>query len=284
MNLNINKVNTHEVNRHLTRTRILLGCFGGLVLAITAWGLDAYIIYQAHGFLPWVKLITGALIAIPLYGAAGYLAGRFGAKYYIALISFALSGYIIAWLATHLSYDWYESLLTVFDAGFPIPVHYEYDVTAQTRFSMTAAILIVISALFAFFYDGLVNQVYSALTAMNAIIGVLVVGVFFYASGYIVDNLNNASFRTPIVSTDRYIDRARLIQNGGHLTYPDQISWERTFLNLDVDLIVPYQLFISAYDPASNSAQVLVQLGEDWYDCMVVEEQPFTCSPIISSK
>jgi len=278
--MNAKFLSTQEIVRQLTKTRILLGCFGGLVLALVAWGLDANAIRLAHGILPWVKLAVGALIAIPLYGAASYLAGRFGTKYYIALISFTVSGYIIAWMATHLSYDWYEALLKLFNAGFSMPIHYEYDITAQTRFVMTAAILIVLSAVFAFFYDGLVNQVYSSLTAMSAVTAIIVIGLFFGAGGFIVDHFNNSSFRTPIIKTDYYIGRARLIQSAVLPSDPKQIGWERTFLNLGINLDVPYRMFTSSLEPAWDTAHVMVLFREDWYDCIVVDGQPFVCEPV----
>ena len=278
--MNAKFLSTQEIEHHLTKIRILLGCFGGLVLALVAWGLDANSIRLAHGILPWVKFTVGALIAIPLYGVASYLAGRFGAKYYITLISFAVSGYIVAWVATHLSYDWYEALLKVFDTGFSIPIHFEYDITAQTRFVMTAAILIVISALFAFFYDGLVNQVFSSLSIMSAATAIIVFGLFFGVSGFIVDHFNNSSFRAPIIKTDYFIGRARLIQSAEIQPDPAQIGWERIFLNLDINLDVPYRLFTSSLEPAWDTAHVMVLFGENWYDCLVVAEQPFSCSPI----
>lgn len=266
------------INRRLDWIRIVLGIFGGLVLAIIAWGLDANAVSKAHGTLPWAKFTVAAIMTVLLYGMAGYLSGVFGFKYYIIFLCHAVAGYLTAWISAHLSYDWYGAILKLAGSNLNLTSDYVFDITAKTRFTITAVILIVIAAIMSFFYESLVNQIYMRLSAMSVGSALITFSVFFIASGFIVDNFNNATFRQPLIRTEYYLDRARAIQSGEIANDPKYASWERTFLNLDVDLSLPHRLFTASYEPQWDTAHIWVIFGQTKYDCLVVAEQPFTCN------
>lgn len=263
--------------RELARLRVVFGCLGGLVLALTAWGIDAYELNQAHSYLPWIKFVLGTIIAIPLYGLAGYLAGRFGMKYFMSFISFAISGYLIAWLAAHLSFDLYNKLIGWINPDLTNRIHFVYDEAARTNLVLTAFVFIVMSAIFAFFYDHLIVQAYSATSVMNVLSALLVTFVFFAASGLLLDYFDNQMQRPPVVQTAVYINQAQAIQ-AGRITYdPSLMSRERAFLDLGIDLNRDYKLVRISYDPILKFTDIYILFGNDWYECLVVDDQPLNC-------
>jgi hypothetical protein len=274
------QIASNNPERELTRIRISFGCLGGLVLALTAWGIDADAIAQAHGFLPWAKFAVGTVIVILLYGLAGYLIGILGMKYYVTFICFGLCGIVVAWLAAHLSTDFYNWLISRGNPILSSVIRFTYDENTHATFVLTAIIFVVMSAIFAFFYETLVMQARTALSKMHVLSAIGVIVVFFGITGLLIDYFFNQTSRPPLVQTSRFIDRARLIQTG-QLTLDDKYrSRERVFLDLNINLDRPYKLISVSYDSMLQMTQVYLLFDDSWYDCSVVVDEPFYCEAI----
>jgi hypothetical protein len=264
--------------RDKTRLRVIFGCLSGLVLALTAWGIDAYTLKQAHSYLPWIKFALGALVAIPLYGLAGYAISRLGAKYLATFICFGISAYIISWLAAHLSFDLYNKMLGWVNPGLAARIQFVYDETAQTSFGLTAVILIVMAAVLSVFYELLIVQAYTATSKANIVFALIVILIFFSAGGLLLDYFDNQAQRPPIIQTALYISRAQSIQTG-KLTYDSNLmSRERVFLDLETDLNREYKLVRVSYDPVLKFTNIYLLFDNEWYDCVVSVDQPFYCN------
>jgi hypothetical protein len=271
------QMSLNDTERELTRIRLSFGCLGGMILALTAWGIDAYAIAQAHGFLPWAKFATGSVIVILLYGLASYLIGIIGMKYYVTFICYSICGIVVAWLAAHLSTDFYNRLISWGNPVLSNVIRFTYDENARATFILTAIIFVVMSAIFAFFFDTLVTQARSALSKMHVLTAFGVVVVFFGITGLLIDYFFNQTSRPPLVQTSRYIDRAQLIQTG-QLTLDDKYrSRERVFLDLNINLDRPYKLISVSYDSLLQMTQVYLIFDDSWFDCSVVVDEPFYC-------
>jgi hypothetical protein len=274
------QITSSNPERELTRIRLSFGCLGGVILALTAWGIDAYDIAQAHGFLPWAKFAVGTVILILLYGLASYLIGIIGMKYYVTFICYSICGIVVAWLAAHLSTDFYNGLISWGNPVLSSVIRFTYDENTQATFILTAIIFVVMTAIFAFFFETLVMQARSALSKMHVLSAFGVVVIFFGITGLLIDYFFNQTSRPPLVQTSRNIDRARLIQTG-QLTLDDKYrSREKVFLDLNTNLDRPYKLISVSYDSLLQMTQVYLIFDDSWFDCSVVVDEPFYCEAI----
>jgi len=273
-------IKSNQPDREQTRIRLAFGFLGGLILALTAWGIDAYAITQAHGYLPWVKFAVGALIAILLYGLANYLIGLFGMKYYMTFICYGVCGVVVAWLAAHLSTDFYNGLISWGNPVLSSVIRFTYDENAHAIFILTAITFVVMSSIFALFFDMLVMQAHTALSKAHVLSAFAVIIVFFSVTGLLIDFFFNQTSRPPLVQTSRYIDRARLIQTN-QLSLDDKLMGrEKVFLDLDTNLDRPYKLVSVSYDSLLQMTRVYLIFDNSWFDCSVVIDEPFYCEAI----
>ena len=272
------KANTPD--RDLSRIRISFGCLGGLILALTAWGIDARAIAQAHSFFPWGKFAIGILFAIILYGLANYMIGLLGMKYYITFICYSICGIVIAWLAAHLSTDFYTGLVSWGNPALSSVIRFTYDENTHAAFILTAIIFVVMSAIFAFFYEPLVSQARTALSKMHVLTAFGVIVLFFSLTGLLIDYFFNQTSRPPLVQTSRNIESARLIQTNQLTLDNKYMSREKVFLDLNTNLDRPYKLVSVSYDSLLQMTQVYLIFDDSWFDCSVVVDEPFYCEAI----
>ena len=271
---------SNKPDSELTRIRISFGCLGGLILALTAWGIDARAIAQAHGFLPWAKFAVGTVFVILLYGLASYLISLIGMKYYVTFICYSTCGVVVAWLAAHLSTDFYNGLISWGRPALSSVIRFTYDENTHATFILTAIIFIVMSAIFAFFFETLVMQARTALSKMHVISAFAVFVIFFGLTGLLIDYFFNQSSRPPLIQTSRNLDRARLIQTNQLTLDVKYMSREKVFLDLNTNLDRPYKLVSVSYDSLLQMTQVYLIFDDSWFDCSVVVDEPFYCEAI----
>ncbi len=102
----------------------LYGLAAGLAFALTAWGLDAWILSGAHWAHAWMRLLPGLLAALLLGGLTGALAMRLES----ALPRLALwlgLGVLLGWLAVWLPWraaPWLALRLTPALAPHVVPL------------------------------------------------------------------------------------------------------------------------------------------------------------------
>ena len=263
--------------RSQMKVRIVIGCLGGLILAIAAWGMDAIILSHAHSYLPWIKFALGALITIPLFGLVGFLISRLGAKYLATFICFSIGSVIVAWLAPHLSFDLYNKMIGWVNPGLASRIEFAYDETAQTVFILMALVMIVMSAVLSVFYELLIIQAYMATSKTSVALATLAILVFFLASGLLLDNFNNQDQRPPIIQTAYYLTRAQEIQ-AGELAYDSRLmKREWVFLSLEKDLNRDYKLARISYDPVIKMNTIYILFDDEWFNCSVAVDQPLFC-------
>ncbi|GEM_PF-2724082 len=263
-----------------TRIRVSFGIVGGLVLSLAAWGIDAYTIAQAHGFFPWVKFAVGATLTILIYGLANYLISLIGMKYYITFACYGISGIVVAWLAAHLSTDFYNGLISWGYPALAPVIRFTYDENTHAAFILSAIIFIVMSAVFSFFFETLVSQARTALSKMHVLSAFAVVMIFFGITGLLIDYFFNQMSRPPLVGTSRNIEQARLIQTNQLVLDPRYMSREKVFLDLNINLDRPYKLISVSYDSLLQMTQVYLIFDDSWFDCSVVVDEPFYCQAI----
>lgn len=99
----------------------LAGAVYGLVFAlgfaVTMWGIDAVLLWQASFNLAWAKFVLGLLLAAPIAALAGWLATL--SRWTIAgILVWIVAGPLLALLAGHLPY---EGLSLLAQLGDPYP-------------------------------------------------------------------------------------------------------------------------------------------------------------------
>lgn len=55
-----------DVLRLKRRLGMAYGLSLGLAFAVSSWGVDGYLLSQAHALYPWLKLIIGAVICVTI--------------------------------------------------------------------------------------------------------------------------------------------------------------------------------------------------------------------------
>ncbi len=75
----INEEITHAaVVSDRRKAGLRFGLIAGASFALGAWGIDAAGLLQSHALIPWLKLVLGLVVALPVGSLAGWLAVRLG--------------------------------------------------------------------------------------------------------------------------------------------------------------------------------------------------------------
>ena len=179
----------------------------GLAFALSAWGLDGYLLSQVHGIQPWLKLLVGMLICALVGRIAGWLVMRVEQGLFSVIVWLFPAG-IFAWLTVSLPLQIVPRILTSLSI---VPVSLPYIIYDELlpRFGVAfvwVAIFVLIAGLLelpmgepAAFSTSILGRIGPALVCI-ALMGI---------AGFIVDNLNNEPLRNAVVAMDKTVQFAR---------------------------------------------------------------------------
>ena len=273
---------TFEARPEVLRGRRLYGMFFGISLALAFaawnWGMDAVILYRAHALGPWVKLVMGTLACLPVGALAGWLAMRVERGWFSGLV-WLLAAVFFAWLSVALPFRFAPEFLVASNSvpsSFTPTIFEAMFVRVGLAFAWVAIFVLI---------AGLLELPMGESAAFStSILGRLWPSIMCFAlmgiCGFIVDNLNNAPFRDPLVLTDQTIQFA-LDHRGQEVDSKTARVMHLSALRMVGDVLdQPRQLVVGEYDQSLGNIHVLVLFGDQWVDCLTVYSQLSYCEKI----
>ncbi len=263
----------------VVRTRRAYGFFYGFFVALAfafwIWGPDAFLLNRAHALEPWFKLLVGTVVCLPVGALAGWLTMRVERGWFSALIWLA-AAVIFAWISVALPFQiapkWLASSHDL-PPGFTPVIFEAFFVRVSVAYAWVAVFVIVAGVL-----ELPMGEAAAFSTSFFGKAGpILLCFALMGITGFMVDNLNNAPFREPLVLTDETIQFV-----ADHLGQEVEPKLARTMhmsaLRTITDLVTePRQLLVGEFDQDLGNIHVLVRFGEEWVDCLTVYNQMSNC-------
>jgi hypothetical protein len=268
-----------EVMRAKLMQGVFYGCAGGAGFAVLAWGLDGFILFQAQGLFPWLKLVTGLAACMLIGGAAGWLTARFerGALAVLFWLAAALG---FAWLIVVLPLQIAPELSMWLEPELKGLVQYSAYENISLRYGLAfiwVAIFCAITGLLQLpTSESAVFSTSLAGRAGPALLCIVIMGI----NGWIVDGLNNEPLRSALVSVNETIQFA-VDHQGQDVEHKTALRMHLTAVRRLDDLIGrPRKLIVGTYDQYLEQVHILVRFGDTWVDCLSFYNQPSNCQVV----
>jgi hypothetical protein len=265
-----------RVTRLNQRWGIIFGVVMGLAFAAGAWGMDALSLSQSSTDFPWLRLASGLALTLPVAFLAGWLTG-WSDNGFLSAIIWSLAAAAILWIAGHVPYEISSLAIRWLDPNFQNLEVYPFPESAATRLMIGLAVGVV---------AGLIAGGLGAMAVDNMRLGVgfsrigmvLVCGFLMVCAGLFSDNITNRPLRVPLVEMDNLID-LYLSYQGKTITSLESRQNRFGVLKTMTELVTqPRRLVLGDYQPDTlESARVYVLLGDTWFRCWVITDQPSFC-------
>jgi len=265
-----------DVLRRKIRFGTVYGIIAGLAFAISAWGVDGFLLSRAHAMYPWLKFIPGAVICAAAGALAGWLTTRFD-KGILAVIFYLGLSFVFSRLIVALPLEIFPKLVARFDPELGSLLNYTFYDTFSTRFVVAFVWIAIFAIITGILQSPLVEPATFSTSLFGRIVPFLVCAVIMFISGIIVDSLNNEPLRTAVVEMNSTIQFS-LDHRGEEVDKALARSMHVSSLRGVQDAIDPQRgLIVRSYDQSLGQIVVLVRFGDSWVDCQTVYNQPSYC-------
>lgn len=269
----------YEARPEVIRARRMYGVFYGVGVALAFaawnWGMDAVMLSQANALEPWFKFLVGLAICLPVGALAGWLTMRLESGLYSALI-WLVASMLFAWLTVALPFQIAPRWLAASNdlpSNFTPTVFEALFVRVSVAYVWTA-IFVTIAGLL----ELPMGETAAFSTSLGGRLGPTMLCVALMGiAGFIVDNLNNAPFREPLMLTDKTIQF--VIDHQGQQVDPKLArTMHMSALRTITDVVDrPRQLLVGEFDQSLGNIHILVRFGDQWVDCLTVYNQMSGC-------
>lgn len=263
----------------------LLGCLygatAGLVFALAAWGIDAFLLAQSNVKHPLISFVPAIMILV----AVGILIGWLSVKVDKGWLTLALwlgFGILCTWLITWLPVHGRGLVLKNIEPELANLLKFpELDSLGQLWFF--GLFVIALPSLIAGLMEGiLVDQALGSSSKSGVLILLLAGFLLFGVAGRAADHLVNEKFREATLVTDS------LIQFGSE-NYGLEVDKtlarkiHLSALNEIGDMVLrPYKLTIIEYENTLGRIELLVDFEGEFAICTVFYAQPVRCRIFIN--
>jgi hypothetical protein len=268
-----------EVLRAKRRYGLFYGIVMGLAFATATWGMDAYLLSQAHALQPWLKLIVGGLICGLAGGIAGWLVMRLENSF-LSLVIWLAAASVFAWMTVALPLQIIPRLLSLLDPDLSKLLSYVYYEDMAARFGVAYVWVGIFVSIGGLLELPMGEPAAFSTSIMGKIAPALVCITLMYISGLIVDGLNNEPLRSAVVAMNETIQFAADHQNE---VIDPAVSREKHLASLSTvsDLITqPRELIVGQFDRNLEQIHILVRFENQWVDCLAVYNQPLNCERV----
>jgi hypothetical protein len=251
----------------------------GFLFSVFSWGIDAYRLQQMHAFAPWLKFLTGMLPCVVAGGFTGWLAARLD-KPILALVLWAVTGLLFAWLAVNLPLQIAPRLLNIIEPDTQGLLRYTYYQEFSARFGIAYFWLAIFISLAGLMQIPLSDSAVFATSFFGRISPMLVVMILMMIAGISMDNLNNEKLRSPVDTVDSAVQFS-LDHQGQKIDPAVYRQLHLASLRTVQDVIGPERKFVvSGYDSLLEQVQVLGRFGNAWVECEIFYNQLLSCEQV----
>ncbi len=258
------------------RLGLLYGTAAGLAFSIMAWGVDAFLLLQAHATFPLVRFIPGLLICVSASALVGWLTIRVE-RVWAALILWALLACLFVWLVMWLPLKFTPAFLKFYLPKLSDLVYYP-SIDNEIQFKIIGWLVIGFMCLICGFMEiHLLDQALLTTGTLSLITPLLISLALFTIAGNSADDLINRIFREPVQILDNLIQYAA--DNEGKEVSPIVARQKRLTVvkNLDGLITRPRTLTLIAFDRGLGQVDILIDFGGKWARCSVIYNQPTMC-------
>jgi len=258
---------------------IWFGVFLGLAFAITAWGIDAFILDQVNGLLPWLKFAGGAIPCMLVGGFTGWLSAKLNRSILSVLLWLAAAS-IFAWLTVSLPLQITPGLLGIMEPDIQGLLHYTYYEEFSSRVIVAYTWIAIFVSLAGLLQIPLSDSAIFSTSLMGKLAPMLVVLVLMGIAGIIIDSLNNEPLRSATAALDNTIQFS-IDHRGREIDPAESRRMHLGALRIIEDAITPQRrLIVSGYDAFLGEIQVLIKFEHAWAECKVFYNQPISCKKV----
>lgn len=269
-----------DVVRLKRRIGMTYGMTVGLSFAASAWGVDGYLLSQAHALYPWLKLIMGAIICATAGGLAGWLVARFE-KGILALLFYLGASFVFAWLIVYLPLQIFPRIVLWLDPETGGLLNYIVHENFNSRFAVAWVWVALFVSLAGILQIPLAEPAVFSTSFFGKIAPLIVCSVIMLVSGTILDTVTNEPLRSPILEMDDTI-KFSLDHRGEQVDRALARTMHMTSLRGVQDVIdQPRRLIVGSYDQWLGQVNIFVRFGDTWVDCVTVYNQPSFCKYVI---
>ena len=268
-----------DIRRAKYRFGLAYGIAAGLGFALSNWGMDAYLLSQAHALQPWMKVIVAILVCVPVGGLAGWFSTRLDRPLISVLIWLAAGG-IFAWLSVANTFQIYPALLgSLIPETRPFLNYSIYDIL-ETNGVMVYVWTSIFWSIVGLIQQPLLDQAVFSFSIFSKLTPFIVILALILVAGLFVDNLNNEPLRSPMLaldttvqfaidSRDQEVDRAtaRMMHIAATRTISDWLD-------------LPRHYYVSSFDEFLGVVNIIADFEGNRANCTVVYNQASYCKPL----
>jgi hypothetical protein len=258
---------------------IWFGSFLGLAFSIAAWGIDAFLLDQVNGLLPWLKFLSGAIPCMLVGAFTGWLSSKWNRSGLSVLLWLAAAS-IFAWLTVSLPLQVAPRLIEFMEPGTENLLHYTYYQEFSSRVGVAFTWIAIFVALAGLLQIPLSDSAVFSTSWLGKFAPMLVCLVLMGICGIIVDSLNNEPLRAATAALNNTIQFA-IDHRGREIDPAESRQMHLGALRSIQDIVTPQRkLIVSGYDVFLGEIQVLIKFENAWAECKVIYNQPITCKKI----
>ena len=273
------KTGMDRVNVENQFNGLAFGLLMGAAFLVGAWGIDTFEMWQVSASLPWLRLVLGIVLVLPLAGLAGWLVARADSAL-VGLVTWLLVAVGFSYWAGHVPYEMASWVVGWMNPDFQGQQVYPFNASALTRLWISAVVSGVLLAIGGALQTIVVDAARTTNSVLRRFFIFLVCVPFFVAAGIFADLVIQRPLRQPLVVIDDLLQFA-LDTEGQQVDKTLARTMHLGAVNSIRSLLhQPRSLIMGDYDLESlESARVLVDFNGEWARCWVIAGQPSFCQP-----
>ena len=258
---------------------LLIGALGSLAYAIFAWGVDALLLQQNNGSIPWLKLALGFPAVLLIFLIATSISTKSN-NLIIRALTWMSAATILSFIISFLSFQGMEFAWKTIYPNHADQISYTLLETIRGRLF----VIIIMSNILFFIGGMLVESASEAMLKSSGLIGwvlpILFCLAFFGGAGYVADANFNYQLRDQIISVNEQISEAALVNSSQMTERQERLI--RRFTKLNVQLEGPHHLFVGSFDESFTQSVILIDFDGIWASCTSINGLVGNCERMIN--
>lgn len=258
------------------RLGLIYGLICGFAFAFFTWGVDAWLLFQAHAAFWWIKLLLGMLICLAAAGLAGWWTIRTG-SHWMALLLWGGLAYLLSRMLTWIPVTAAPYLMEQLDPGIASFLRYA-ELADVGQFHVVGLIITGLAAVITGLLEiNLVDQAQLSPYGSGPVTMLAVCLLLFGLAGGAADHLVNTNFREPVQAVDHLIQFAADNQ-GKEVPAETARKLHLSAVRNITDLLHrPRRLILVAFDGQLGRMDLLVNFQGSLVKCTAIYAQPTDC-------
>jgi hypothetical protein len=267
---------SQQVLRERRMLNIIYGGFAGMAFAIGMWGLDAYLLSQAHAYLPWLKLALGIILCAAVAGTASWLASRREMSL-VSLLIWIVSALLLAFLTVSIPLQIITGILGRINPELAGHLDYSISIGYISRLWIAIIWITIFVVISGILQSALVDSAAFSTSTVGKFIPLMGAAVLMGISGVLMDDLVNARFRNAIYSVDSSIEFNLAHPNGNYEFDEGRIYHASALQNVIHLISQDHRLVVQDFDETLEIVKVLIQFEDGYVVCGTVYGQANFC-------